>query len=169
MIIFVKDVLRLSMKTKVNYLYAIAITSLSVIFDQFSKSIILNNLYNLPLKNFIFNGLNIVYVENKGVSFGMLSEYDIPFFLGIISLLVSIYILFLIIKSDSRLEIVSLSMILGGALGNGFDRLVNGYVVDFIDFYYKNFHWPAFNFADTFITIGAILFFFNVFRFESRN
>ena len=121
------------------------------------------------MKNFIFNGLNIVYVENKGVSFGMLSEYDIPFFLGIISLSVSIYILFLIIKSDSRLEIVGLSMILGGALGNGFDRLLNGYVVDFIDFYYKNFHWPAFNFADTFITLGAILFFFNIFRFKSRN
>ena len=56
------------------------------------------------------------------------------------------------------MEIIGLSIILGGALGNGVDRLFQGYVVDFIDLHLNNLHWPAFNFADTFITIGAIVF-----------
>ena len=66
-------------------------------------------------------------------------------------------------KSESRLELIGLSMILGGAIGNGIDRMFSGYVIDFIDLYYRNFHWPAFNFADSFITIGAILFFVKLF------
>ncbi len=154
------------MKIQANYIYAFTITFLSMIFDQLSKSIIVNKLDTLPFENPIFKGFNIVYVENKGVSFGMLSDYDIPFFLGIVSLLVSIYILFLIIKAENRSELIGLSMILGGALGNGLDRLKDGYVVDFIDLYYGKFHWPAFNFADSFITIGAILFFYNVLRYK---
>ena len=51
-----------------------------------------------------------------------------------------------------------------GALGNGLDRLRDGYVVDFIDVSYNDFHWPAFNFADSFITVGAIIFFFYIFK-----
>ncbi len=52
-----------------------------------------------------------------------------------------------------------MSLILGGAVGNGIDRITNNYVVDFIDLYFNDFHWPAFNFADSFITIGGILYF----------
>ena len=52
-----------------------------------------------------------------------------------------------------------MSLILGGAVGNGIDRIVNNYVIDFIDFYFNDFHWPAFNFADLFITVGGILYF----------
>ena len=57
-------------------------------------------------------------------------------------------------------------IILGGAIGNGIDRLLSGYVIDFIDLYYRNFHWPAFNFADSFITVGAVLFFIKLFFFK---
>ena len=57
-------------------------------------------------------------------------------------------------------------MILGGAIGNGVDRLLKGYVIDFIDLYYRNFHWPAFNFADSFITIGAVLFIIKLFFYK---
>ena len=53
-------------------------------------------------------------------------------------------------------------MILGGALGNGYDRLLQGYVIDFIDIYYIDYHWPAFNIADSFITIGAFLFLYSM-------
>ena len=53
----------------------------------------------------------------------------------------------------------SVILILGGAVGNGIDRIANNYVVDFIDFYFNDFHWPAFNFADLFITVGGIFIF----------
>ena len=151
------------MKIKKDLILAFAISSLVVILDQISKLITLKYIYLLPMKVSSFDGLNLVYVENKGVSFGMLSEYNIPFWLGILSFAISIYVIYLIIKSESRLELIGLSMILGGATGNGIDRLFRGYVIDFIDLYYRNFHWPAFNFADFFITVGAILFFIKLF------
>jgi signal peptidase II len=124
----------------------------------------LKNIFFLSQGINIFWGLNIVYVENRGVSFGLLSEFNIPFYLGILSLIISGYIVYLILKTKNKLEIIGLSLILGGALGNGYDRLVNGYVVDFIDIYFKKYHWPAFNFADLFITLGAILFFIQILR-----
>ena len=110
----------------------------------------------------VFDGLNLVYVQNKGVSFGLLSGLNITFILGIISLIVSGYIVFLIFKSQKIIELAGLSMILGGALGNGVDRISNLYVIDFIDIYYNNLHWPAFNFADSFITVGAVIFFYYI-------
>ena len=154
------------MKIKKDLILAFAISSLVVILDQISKLITLKYIYLLPMKVSSFDGLNLVYVENKGVSFGMLSEYDIPFWLGILSFAISAYVIFLIIKSESKLELIGLSMILGGAIGNGIDRLLRGYVIDFIDLYYRNFHWPAFNFADSFITIGAVLFIIKLFFYK---
>ncbi len=132
--------------------------------DQISKLLVVKNFETIsngiPLSSF----LNIVYVENRGVSFGMFAEHDKSFYFGIFSMLVSFYIIFLIINSKKSLETVGLSMILGGALGNGFDRLINEYVVDFIDFHLNNFHWPAFNFADSFITIGAFIFIYDLIK-----
>lgn len=137
---------------------------ITVLIDQISKLIILKNIFFLSQGINIFWGLNVVYVENRGVSFGLLSEFNIPFYLGILSLIISGYIVYLILKTKNKLEIIGLSLILGGALGNGYDRLVNGYVVDFIDIYIKKYHWPAFNFADLFITLGAILFLIEILR-----
>tara|TARA_B100001559_G_C16448744_1_gene598147 strand:- start:670 stop:1134 length:465 start_codon:yes stop_codon:yes gene_type:complete len=137
---------------------------ISVFIDQISKLLILKNIFFLSQGIKVFWGLNIVYVENRGVSFGLLSEFNIPFYLGILSLIISGYIVYLILKTKNKLEIIGLSLILGGALGNGYDRLVNGYVVDFIDIYIKKYHWPAFNFADLFITLGAILFLIQILR-----
>ena len=154
------------MKINKDFILAFTISSIAVILDQISKSLILNYKFLLPMKVSSFDILNIVYVENKGISFGMLSEYNIPFWLGILSFAISLYVIFLIVKSESKLELIGLSLILGGAIGNGIDRLFSGYVIDFIDFYYRNFHWPAFNFADSFITVGAVLFFIKLFFFK---
>ncbi len=145
-------------------LVSFLITSTCVLIDQLSKEFIKNYFFEIDSAIRFFEGLNIVYVENKGVSFGIFAEYNITFFLGILSILISGYIIFLILKSKDRIERNSLSLILGGAIGNGLDRIVYGHVVDFIDFYYKNFHWPAFNFADSFITIGAIIFFVRILK-----
>ena len=111
----------------------------------------------------ILNFFNIVYVENRGISFGIFSSYDASFYLGILSFLISFYIIFIIKMTQEIWEIIGLSLILGGALGNGIDRVINNYVIDFFDFHLNNFHWPAFNFADSFITVGGIIFFWRIF------
>ena len=142
--------------------FSVLITFITFIIDQVSKNYVEKNIDFFVSGLNVFDGLNLVYVQNKGVSFGLLSELNITFLLGIISLIVSGYIIFLIYKSQRTTELVALSMILGGALGNGVDRINNLYVIDFIDIYYKGFHWPAFNFADSFITVGALIFFYYV-------
>ena len=151
------------MHNRSKFLYSFSIALLSILIDQLSKYFVENNLEIFINGLVILEGVNLVYVQNKGIIFGMLSNFNITFFLGLLSLIISCYIFFLIFKSDDQLEFTGLSLILGGALGNGFDRLKNGYVIDFIDIYYNNLHWPAFNFADLFITIGAILFFYCIF------
>ena len=102
--------------------------------------------------------LNLVYVTNRGVSFGFLASLDISFYLGIFSFLVSVVIIMWIVKSKKNTEMLALSLILGGALGNGCERILNSYVIDFIDIHIGKYHWPAFNLADTAITIGAIIY-----------
>ena len=146
------------MKISKYHKHSLIIVSICFLIDQISKLIVLKNIDLLSSGVNVFVGFNLVYVENKGVSFGLLSNFNIPFYLGILSLIISGYIIFLIIKTKKNSEVISLSLILSGALGNGYDRLINGYVIDFIDIYVNKFHWPAFNFADSFITVGAVIF-----------
>lgn len=138
--------------------YIFCIVFLTLLLDQVSKRMVVENIETFANGLEVTKYFNLVYVENRGVSFGMFSEHDKSFYFGILSMLVSAYIIYLIVKSNNLMEIIGLSIILGGALGNGVDRLFQGYVVDFIDLHLNNLHWPAFNFADTFITIGAIVF-----------
>ena len=104
-----------------------------------------------------------MYLENRGISFGIFSKYELSFYLGILSFLISIYIGYLIKITQNKYEVISLSLILGGAIGNGIDRVKNNYVIDFFDFHIDIHHWPAFNFADAFITVGGVMFFWQVF------
>tara|TARA_A100001011_G_scaffold131146_1_gene138232 strand:+ start:5628 stop:6107 length:480 start_codon:yes stop_codon:yes gene_type:complete len=131
----------------------------SVIFDQITKYYV--DVYKIqlfpPLE--IFPWLNIVYVENKGISFGILSTLNISFYLGLVSFFVSFYIIYLLKKSKKKTEKFALSLILGGAVGNGIDRVIREYVIDFIDISFNNIHWPAFNIADSSITVGGIFYF----------
>ena len=107
--------------------------------------------------------LNIVFVRNTGVSFGMFSEWGIlgRYFFSIFSIVVGSFLILLAIFSDTKLFRISLGLISSGALGNAIDRVYFGGVIDFIDFFIYNFHWPAFNFADIFITLGVILLLFD--------
>ena len=143
-----------------KYIFCIVIFTLFL--DQVSKRIVVENIEIFANNLEISKYFNLVYVENKGVSFGMFSEHDKSFYFGILSMLVSVYIIYLLAKSKDLIESLGLSLILGGAIGNGVDRLYYGYVVDFIDLHLNNLHWPAFNFADTFITFGAIVFVFSI-------
>jgi len=146
-----------------KHLLSIVITFLTVTFDQLSKFLAIKNKYELLSGIEVFSGLNIVYVENQGISFGIFSNLNISFYLGILSFLISFYIIYLIFLSKREIESVCLSLVLGGAIGNGIDRVFNGYVIDFIDFYYKNIHWPAFNLADSFITVGGAIYLWLIF------
>ena len=114
----------------------------------------------VPEKSFaITSFLNISQVWNFGVSFGMFKAAGnigvISLF--ILALLIIAFLSFLLIKSKTKLEVIALSCVIGGALGNLFDRVYYGAVYDFIDFHYMKIHFWTFNLADAYITLGAIL------------
>jgi signal peptidase II len=142
-------------------LAAFLIASLIFLLDQFTKMQVVQNLY-LGQRNELTVFFNLVHVRNYGAAFSFLSEAGgwQRWFLTFVSAVASMVIVYWIKKSDEKkyLETLSLIIILGGALGNFYDRLILGYVVDFLDFHWSGVHFPAFNIADTAITIGAILF-----------
>lgn len=105
--------------------------------------------------------LNLVLVHNTGAAFGFLSGaggWQNIFFI-VVAAGASAFILWMLwrLRAADRLLAVALMLVLGGALGNLADRLIHGYVIDFIDVYYRTWHWPAFNVADSAITVGAVL------------
>ncbi len=115
---------------------------------------------------------NIVNVHNEGIAFGMfahLAGVERTVVLCVMSGAVFIVILFLIMFGKRRdfVFIMALSMIGGGALGNLYDRVFGGYVVDFLDFHIGHLHYPAFNLADTFITLGMFVLLLYVFGSRS--
>ena len=143
-------------------LFVSLIVILSVLLDQVTKLVAYIQKDQIGDGIKIFDFFNIVYVENRGISFGIFSNLDASFYLGILSFIISGYIIYVIKLTKEFWEILGLSLILGGALGNGLDRVINNYVIDFLDFYYNKFHLPAFNFADSFITVGGIIFFWRI-------
>ena len=151
-------------KIKNKVLFVSLIVMFSVLLDQVTKmaAYIQKDKIGDGIK--ILDFFNIVYVENRGISFGIFSSLDASFYLGILSFLISGYIIFVMKMTEEFYEILGLSLILGGALGNGLDRIINNYVIDFFDFYFNELHWPAFNFADSFITVGGIIFFWSIFK-----
>ena len=105
--------------------------------------------------------LNLVLVHNTGAAFGFLSSaggWQNVFFI-VVALAACGFILWMSwrLSTKDRWLAIGLMLVLGGALGNLTDRLIHGYVIDFIDVYYRTWHWPAFNVADSAITVGAIL------------
>ena len=132
------------------------------LLDRVSKTYVIY-LNDKLLGSEIFSSkfLNISLIWNEGIAFGLLSfnEKIIYNLLTIIILIIILIIFFMVLKSYG-LKKYSLLMILGGALGNVYDRIFYGAVPDFIDFHVQNFHWFIFNVADIFITIGVIFMIF---------
>jgi len=104
--------------------------------------------------------LNLILVWNKGISFGMFGGSDLSIIFAVMSVIISLGLLCWLLVAKDKFVIISLSMIIGGAMGNVIDRLRFGAVVDFIDFYIGSYHWPAFNFADSCIVVGACIMLF---------
>ena len=141
-----------------------------IFFDQLSKKWMLNNIFDSQRVIEINKYLNFVPVWNKGISFGMLSDFmNINFFMIIITLIISLFLVLWFLKTANKNLSISLTFIISGALGNLFDRFNHKAVVDFIDIHINNFHWPAFNFADTYITIGAFIYIFTIFTSQKDN
>ena len=124
--------------------------------DQVSKQIMLNLLFDPPRYIEVGMALNLVPVWNSGISFGLLSDGGLWVRVGLTALafLISSWFVWLLPSLD-RLQRFAGAIIAGGAIGNAIDRLRFGRVIDFIDFHIGAWHWPAFNVADTAITIGA--------------
>ena len=123
--------------------------------DRYSKTFILNNLNENLV--YINDFINFDLIWNTGIGFGFLSSSSTLIY-NIISIIVGIIVISLILislKSD-KFDKNAFSLIIGGALGNFYDRIFFKAVPDFIDIHYGNFHWFTFNIADIFITIGVI-------------
>lgn len=133
---------------------------LIVVLDLWTKQIATENLtLYRPVQ--INSWLNMMLAHNYGAAFSFLSQaggWQRWFFTGLAAVVSLILIVWLFrLNAKERLTGLALSMIIGGAIGNLADRVNHGYVVDFIDVYYKTYHWPAFNLADSAITCGIIL------------
>ena len=141
-----------------NFFINLSFILLIFLFDRISKIYVIyldNKLFGSEI--FSSNFLNIYLIWNEGIAFGLFSFNEKIFYniLTIIILIIILIIFIMTIKSDGFKK-YSLLMILGGALGNVFDRLYYKAVPDFIDFHIGNFHWFIFNVADIFISIGII-------------
>ncbi len=133
-----------------------------IIVDQITKYVVLYNMYpgeSIEIIPYIFN---FTFVKNTGAAFGMGADFHEsirkPLFL-FIPVLACFWLMWLIWRTRKSLIIDSLaySLILAGAIGNLLDRFILGYVIDFLDFHWGNAHFPAFNVADSSITIAAFL------------
>jgi signal peptidase II len=133
-----------------------------VLADQLTKYIVDRTMplhYSIPIIDSFFS---LTYIRNTGAAFGIFSgsheAFRLPFL--IIVSLIAIGFIFTMLKrlreSETGLTI-ALAFILGGAIGNLIDRVIYGEVIDFLDVYWSNYHWPAFNLADSFITIGVCI------------
>ncbi|MDP5110725.1 MAG: signal peptidase II [Rickettsiaceae bacterium] len=146
------------MTAQKKLLYFVFLLGLLIFLDQVSKTFLISYLKGKPEYMIeLMPMLNIVYAWNHGISFGLFRnyyQYSNYAFLALNSIII-LYLCYLTIKSQTNLAFIGFSIIVGGALGNLIDRIFRGAVFDFLYFYYGDLSFPAFNLADSFITIGA--------------
>ena len=140
-----------------------------ILLDQLTKIVVDRTMVlyqSIPIVDGLFN---LTYVRNAGAAFGIFAGSAESFrrpFLILVSILASGFIVALLRRLDSRERglITALTFILSGAIGNLIDRVIHGEVIDFLDVYWRNHHWPAFNVADSFITTGVALALFCLYK-----
>jgi signal peptidase II len=133
---------------------------ISLLLDQWSKIYIDNHFELSQSKRIITNFFHLTYVRNPGAAFGIFADNAIrvPFFITISSV-ATLGILWYVrrIAREKHWQLLALGLILSGALGNLIDRIRLGEVIDFIDVHWYNYHWPAFNIADSAICVGVTI------------
>ena len=144
---------------KMSMLKWLWLSALIIVLDQASKWV-MSSWLSLYETVAVIPFFNLTMAHNTGAAFSFLSQaggWQRWFFVGL-ALAVSLGLLIWLKKiAKTNLEAMSVSLILGGAIGNVIDRVYFGYVIDFLDVYYGSYHWPAFNIADSAIVIGAII------------
>ncbi|MEW5008422.1 MAG: signal peptidase II [Cycloclasticus sp.] len=145
----------------------LSLSLLVFVLDQLSKLWVMDN-FDLYESIQLIPQLNFTYVHNTGAAFSFLSSaggWQRWFFVGIALVAsISLSVWLTRLKPSERWMAVTLSLILGGAIGNVFDRIAYGYVIDFIDVYYQTWHWPVFNIADCAISVGVLMMLIDTFR-----
>ena len=159
----------MSINKKKIILYGLII-SLAFLFDRFSKFYILQISDGMEFfQQYINDYFNILLVYNTGIGFGLFSFSDTIYYNIITSLIILInFVIFYLAYISESIKGGLYSLILGGSLGNLFDRILYKAVPDFIDFHIGNYHWFIFNIADIFITLGVIFMIFSEF-FSTTN
>ena len=139
------------------------VASAVIILDQATKWWVVTIFMNPPRVVDVWPFFSVVMVWNRGVTFGFLD--DTPFwgqwaFVGLALAIVAVLLLWLR-RAETKWRAAAIGLIIGGALGNVIDRVNYGAVADFLDFHVTGYHWPAFNFADSAITLGVAIMFFD--------
>ena len=139
----------------------ILIFLLLVLLDILSKYIVFNyiDLYQFIKITYFFD---ITHIHNFGVSFGLFAGTIPSLVLIFIGLFVTVFVIYLYINSSDNLERWGLFIIICGAIGNIVDRFINGYVIDFLYLHINQYYWPAFNFADIYISLGIMMIIVNM-------
>lgn len=153
------------LKSIVRYL---PITFLVLILDQLSKYWAYTELRFRPDINIISGLMKFSYAENPGIAFGIFAESDSRLkvvALALISLIaIGMVIYFSLKAANNKMALIALMLVLGGIIGNLVDRVHLSIVIDFIEVYYRSYHWPTFNIADAAICIGAALLSIDILR-----
>lgn len=139
--------------------FGLCLAALVLVADQISKYYILNEVLEDRAMIIYTSWFNLVKAWNTGVSFSMFNDMGAwgAFLLSVLALSIIGFLVMWLKKEPSRLVQAALGFIIGGAIGNLIDRIRLGAVFDFLDFHIADAHWPAFNVADSFICIGAII------------
>ncbi|GAB6060236.1 signal peptidase II [Desulfonatronum parangueonense] len=152
-----------------RYRIVLSLGLVVLVLDQITKLWVASALPLWSSKTVIPGFFNLVHVLNKGAAFGFLHDLDAawrPYFFMAVTALAVVLILHLLrtVPREDNVLFTALGLILGGAMGNLVDRIRLGEVIDFLDFYIGQYHWPAFNVADVAISIGSILLLVSVYR-----
>jgi signal peptidase II len=159
------------MKLKNHFYYLFILFWIAL--DQLTKYLVARSISLYEVVPVIPGFFNLTRVHNRGAIFGFLSNSHYPaarILLNLGAILALGVVVYYFFKTPAELVLsrLSLSLIIGGAIGNIIDRLFRGYVIDFLDFYAGSFHWPFFNLADSCITVGVILLLFDLLRSKGR-
>lgn len=159
---------------KIKYLTLLAVSGTIIALDQVTKLIIHTRFHLGELVPVIQNYFNITYVRNYGAAFGIFSQFPAGFrepFFAMIPLIALIAIMLILrtTKDNDYWQILALSLIFGGAIGNYIDRIRFKFVIDFLDFHWnEQYHWPSFNVADSAIVCGVTILFLQM-MFSSQS
>ncbi len=158
-----------STRNKRKYIILLLVVIVVLIIDQWTKQIVHREFRWGESRPVLPSFFSLTYVRNTGAAFGLLHRapayFRDPFFI-IVPVIALFVIGFVLFRLDSAqvTTAVALSLIVAGAVGNLIDRLKYGFVIDFLDIYWKDYHWPAFNVADSAIVVGVSLMFLQSFK-----